>query len=335
MDSFARLPSRDRREAFEELARRRQIEFTMVEKDFWVCWVLKSIFDLPHGHPTMTFKGGTSLSKAYGLIDRFSEDIDVVTDPGFFIAQGIATPEEAGISRPQRKKRMAELDVACGSYIKGLLLNELRKQFAFRLDSSDDWSIGLDPTDPHALLFAYPRSNPEHEEHPYVRRFVKIELGWRAKSAPSETRSIEPYLADIPFALQNPIVACNVLAPDRTFWEKVTALHAESFRDGTKPFFARHYSDVATMLQTRTGKNASYDLAMLEDVRAFKEVYYYSAWAHYDLAKPGSLVVVPNAKKLRDLAGDYNGMEQMFLHDPPSFDWVVEQLRSFEAEINK
>jgi len=134
--------------------------------------------------------------------------------------------------------------------------------------------------------------------------------------------------------LEEPQIAASVLVPDRTFWEKVTALHAESFRAKPKQFFSRHYSDVASMLRTRIGQDASRDLAMLEDVRVFKDVYYYVARARYDLAKPGTLVVVPDEDRTRELAIDYRNMRQMFLSDPPPFSQVVEQLRAFEEQVN-
>ncbi len=134
--------------------------------------------------------------------------------------------------------------------------------------------------------------------------------------------------------LECPQIVCSVLSPDRTFWEKVTALHAESFRETTSRFFSRHYSDVAAMLQTQIGKSAARDFSMLENVRVFKDVYYHVAWAHYDLAKPGTLIVVPNNQKLRELASDYRSMQEMFLTDPPTFDWVVEQLQTFERQAN-
>lgn len=286
----------------------------------------------------MTFKGGTSLSKAYGLIDRFSEDIDVAIKPGFFIAQGFDDPEEPGLSKPQRDRRRRALDVACAGYIGDPLLAELQTQFSTRLASTDGWSIDVDPTDSNALLFQYRQSNPQLDYSSVLGGvkigIVKIELGWRAKTDPQEPRTIVPFLAEIPMLLRSPQVICNVLAPGRTFWEKVTALHAESFRGETKRFFSRHYSDVAAMLQTQIGKTASRDLAMLDDVRIFKDVYYHSGWARYDLARPGSLAIVPSREKLRDLAGDYRGMRQMFLSHPPSFDWVIDQLRAFESEVN-
>ncbi len=73
---------------------------------------------------------------------------------------------------------------------------------------------------------------------------------------------------------------------------------------------------------------------MLEDVRAFKELYYYAAWARYDLAKPGTLVVVPNSSLVREIALDYRSMRQMFLQEPPSFDSIVDRLRTFERQVN-
>jgi hypothetical protein len=333
MDSFARLPASDSREIIQERAAQMDVDFTIVEKDFWVCWTLKSLFDLPPGNATMTFKGGTSLSKAYGLIERFSEDIDVVTNAQLFIAQGLADPEEPGISKTRREDRMRVLDDACANYIGDRLAATLRAQFVARLGVVEGWNITLDSSDRNALLFEYPKSDPDRV-HSYIRGVVKIELGWRAKTAPSELKAVVPYLAEVPLLLQEPQVICNVLVPDRTFWEKVTALHAESFREKPRRFFSRHYSDVAVMLQTQVGTFASRDLAMLEDVRAFKDAYYPAAWARYDLAKPGSLVVVPGLEMLREIASDYRSMRQMFLIDPPSFDWVVEQLRAFEGEVN-
>ncbi len=309
------------------------VDFTIVEKDFWVCWILKSLFALPGEQPKLTFKGGTSLSKAYGIIDRFSEDIDVVTDPQFFTDRGIADPEERDITNSQREKHMERLDTACAAYIGEQLLPLLRAQIAERLGGDQGWDLLLDSSDPNTLLFHYPKSDPGRA-YGYLRDTVKIELGWRAKSAPSELRNIEPYLAGIPMLLNESQLACTVLSPDRTFWEKVTALHAESFRDKPKQFFSRHYSDVAAMLRTRIGLEASCDLSMLDDVRVFKSIYYHAAWAHYDLAVPGSLVIVPGSTRIREFEADYRDMQQMFLHEPPPFGAVIQQLAEFEANIN-
>ncbi len=333
MDRFARFSAQERREIIQERASQMRVDFTIVEKDFWLCWTLKALFGLPSGNPALTFKGGTSLSKAYGIIDRFSEDIDVVIDPQFFIDQGIADPEDHDITSSQREKRMAHLDAECAKYIGEQLLSLLRSKIAERLGGDQGWDLLVDSSDPNTLLFHYPKSDPGRT-YGYLRDTVKIELGWRAKSAPSELRKIEPYLADVPMLLSESQLVCTVLRPERTFWEKVTALHAESFRDKPKQFFSRHYSDVAAILRTRIGLEASRDLSMLDDVRLFKSIYYHAAWAHYDLAVPGSLVIVPGSARIRELEADYRDMQQMFLHEPPSFGAVIQQLAELEAKIN-
>lgn len=114
------------------------VDFTIVEKDFWVCWTLKTLFELPPGNPSLTFKGGTSLSKAYGIIDRFSEDIDVAADPQFFIDRGFADPEEHDVTKTQREKRIERLDAG---YIARQLLPLLRVQFAERLGDEKGWDL--------------------------------------------------------------------------------------------------------------------------------------------------------------------------------------------------
>lgn len=335
MDDFATLASSERREIIAEAAIGMNREFTIVEKDFWVCWTLRSLFSLPSQHAGMVFKGGTSLSKAYGLIQRFSEDIDVVTDVNFYLAHGAGDPDTAQ-SRTQQLERMAVLDVACAKYVGGDLMDELRWQFAARLGTREGWELSIDPGDrySHTLLFRYPVSAPDIE-HPYIRGLVKIELGWRSTTTPAETRTFKPYLAEhFPVLMKSPDVRCAALLPTRTFWEKVTALHAESFRDEVPLFFSRHYSDVGEIFQTNLGESAARDLATLDDVRAFKQRYYPAAWARYDLAVPGSLAIVPSNAKIRALISDYREMRMMFLREPPAFEEVLAHLRALEKLVN-
>ena len=310
-------------------------EFTIVEKDFRVCWTLRSLFSLPTGHAPMVFKGGTALSKAFELIQRFSEDIDVVTDVNFYLARGVADPETAP-SRTQQLERMAVLDLACADYISGALMTELRRQFVERLGTDAGWSLLIDPDDryAHTLFFRYPISAPDIE-HPYIRGLVKIELGWRSATTPAETRTFKPYVAEhFPDLMENADVHCKALSPARTFWEKVTALHAASFRDEVPHFFSRHYSDVAAVFQTDLGKAASRELTMLDDVREFKQLYYPVAWARYDLAVPGTLAIVPSDGKMRAIASDYRDMRMMFFREPPPFVELTEQLRALQNQIN-
>lgn len=165
-------------------------------------------------------------------------------------------------------------------------MNVLRERFTDHLGTREGWELSVDPDDRyrHTLLFRYPTSAPEIE-HTYIRGRVKIELGWRSSTEPVEVRTFKPCIADrFSDLMEHPDATCTVLSPARTFWEKATALHAESFRDIVPHFFSRHYSDVASMFRADIGKTASRDLAMLGDVREFKQCYYPAAWARYDLA---------------------------------------------------
>ncbi len=333
MEDFTGLKPSERRDIIAEAATGMGLDFTIVEKDFWVCWTLQSLFSLASGHAPMVFKGGTSLSKAYALIQRFSEDIDVVTAVDFYLERGIADPEDAP-SKTQQIQRMKDLDVACAAYIGGELAGALRQLFAERLGTDTGWELSVDPGDHHTLLFRYPATASDII-HQYIRERVKIELGWRASTMPNETRTFQSYVAErFPRVMATPDVTCTVLSPSRTFWEKVTALHAESFREEEPRFFSRHYSDVAEIFQTDVGRAASKDFAMLQRVREFKQRYYPSAWAHYDRAVPGSLTVVPSDDKLRTLASDYRAMRMMFFREPPPFEEVVAQLRALQQQIN-
>lgn len=335
MDDFARFAPAERRDIINEAAIAMGVDFTIVEKDFWVCWTLRSLFTLSAQHAPLVFKGGTSLSKAHGLIQRFSEDIDIVTAVDFYLARGLADPESAP-NRTQQLIRMDALDAACAGYIGDELNAALRELFANRLGTDEGWQLLVDPDDryAHTLLFHYPTSAPEIA-HTYIRERVKIELGWRSATTPVETRTFKPYIAErFPDLMQHPDVTCTVLSPGRTFWEKVTALHAESFRDVVPHFYSRHYSDVGAMLQNSIGEAASRDLATLDDVRQYKDRYYATAWARNDLAVPGSLSIVPSAAKMRALATDYRDMRMMFFREPPAFELVIKQLRALQEQVN-
>jgi len=157
MDQFATTPPEERRDIFNEVAvRLGGVDFTIAEKDFWVCWTLSILFGLGADHPNLVFKGGTSLSKAYGIINRFSEDIDIVTAVDYFIERGADDPED-DVSGSERHRRLSRLDEACTKYVSDVLRAELHAQFAERLGTTG-WELHIDAEERHGhtLLFKYP-----------------------------------------------------------------------------------------------------------------------------------------------------------------------------------
>ncbi len=180
MDGFLEKPQELRRRICEEAEAKMNLPAVSLEKDFWVCWILRKLYSIPEWSQNLTFKGGTSLSKCWDLINRFSEDIDIVIDKGFLGFGGSDSPEEAP-SNKQKKKRLADLKNVTHKRIHEELSPLLREKIESALQGSDTWkltaaSITEDP-DEQTLLFRYPSVLDGGES--YIRRVVKIEMGAR------------------------------------------------------------------------------------------------------------------------------------------------------------
>src|SRR5213596_678725 len=213
MDDFVNLNPEERRIFFEGTATPRNIQAQIVEKDFWVCWTLRELFRLPAFGEHLIFKGGTSLSKVFKVIERFSEDIDVSIDRGW-LGFGGANEPEAGASNKEKQRRIEALKIACQQKISSALQPALDKAIKRKVQANEKWSLRADDEDPdqQTLMFDYPSSfTPDAAG--YIRRVVKIEMGARADHWPSETKTISPYVAEqFPQGFKAPSCALKVLS---------------------------------------------------------------------------------------------------------------------------
>jgi hypothetical protein len=135
-----------------------------------------------------------------------------------------------------------------------------------------------------------------------------------------------------------PDVAVTSLLAKRTFWEKATILHAEYHRPAEKALpdrYSRHYYDLAMLAQSPVRGEALADLALLDQVVRHKETFYPSGWARYDLARVGSLRLVPPDERRAALERDYRSMRVMIFGEPPTFDSIIETLAALEKQINE
>lgn len=203
--AFFDLPANERRLYIEQAAVRWNISPVILEKDFWVCWLLAVLFESEFAG-SLVFKGGTSLSKVFGVIERFSEDIDLSLSPAFL------NLPEAGASRNQANKWMAKAAAACGSSVQSQIQPVMETAVRSVLGGvAKEWFEFL--TDPNTnspvLLFHYPSSQPAGFE--YLKRSVKLEFGSLTDQKPTARHLIRPWIAEIlPDAF--PDWRCEVIA---------------------------------------------------------------------------------------------------------------------------
>ncbi len=324
MERIALLTARDRSELFLESATRKGTTPAVVEKDFWVTWVLKRIFQESDLAQVLMFKGGTSLSKVYHLIERFSEDIDLILD--WRVLSG-----EDPLAKRSRTKQ-ARLNTTLNEQAQQYIGGELLRLVEVALDGV--CVCRVDTADPHVIDINYPAAFPDD----YLRPEVRLEIGPLASWLPYEERRISCYAAEaFPDVFEQRECAVKVIKAERTFWEKATILHQEAHRpekNPQPPRYSRHYYDLAKMAQSPVKRSALEDTGLLASVVEFKQRFYPRGWARYELAQPGTLKLVPEGHVLASVRSDYRAMENMIFGAILDFDEILAVLQGLQAEIN-
>ncbi len=325
MNRFASLSDEKRSFYVQQAADRLGLPPASVEKDFWVCWTLAKLFASALLAPKILFKGGTSLSKVFGLIRRFSEDIDLVLDWNEVVW------EDPNLARSKTRQDGFNNEVNDRSrcYIRETFLPEVRQLI-------DGYcSADVEEGSPDVIDIRYPSMFSDR----YLRPEIRLEIGPLAQWIPNARYEIRPYVVEaFPHLFDEP--GCYVMAvkAERTFWEKVTILHCEAFRSAEKPLpsrYSRHYYDLAMMAEAPAVLSAALgDLALLHSVVEFKKKFYPRAWAHYELARPGTMRLLPPEHNLKALADDYKQMQVMLFGLVPSFDDLMQDLGKLENQIN-
>jgi len=160
----------------------------VIEKDLWVCWTLARLHEI-EGMPKLTFKGGTSLSKVYGLIDRFSEDIDLTFSRDGWGFDDDRNPLREGLGKNKRAKLIKEIAKRAEATVRDVVVPGLRGACESRLPS--EWAVDIDEEDPQAVLFTFPTTGRDYD---YGQPIVKIGFGARGDPWPTTTSTIRPYI---------------------------------------------------------------------------------------------------------------------------------------------
>lgn len=338
MKAFLALPAERRRNAFLQMEQEMGLQAFSVEKDFWVCWTLRELFGLSGVGEHLTFKGGTSLSKAWGLIERFSEDIDLIVAKEALGFGGDAAPDKAR-SNKQRKLRLENLQGACRDWVQSTLRPALEARVAEMLGPTG-WSLEVDANiaDGQCLLFSYP-SVLSAQSTGYVSPWVKLELGARSDDWPHVERSLIPYVLERFSVLDREGASTvRVLAAERTFWEKACLLHEETFRPADKPRplrLARHYYDLWCLLRAGVGERALADPILFARVVEHRKVFFRYTWVDYETHRRGSFRLLPADEDIRAWKADYEAMRgAMFFEEAPPFEEILTVVAEFEKIFN-
>ncbi len=338
MHNFAATDPNARADAIQETAARRSLHPIAVEKDFWVCWVLRELFRLPGVGDRLMFKGGTSLSKAYGAIERFSEDIDLSIHPEIF---GLNLADEwPELTKSQRDNRIRKLKRKTREFVNSKVVPQLRAALERQLPDGE-WTVeeGDAERDLCPIHFHYPRALSEQTQLAYAKPYVLIELTARAEHEPTENKAIASYVAqEFPKLVTDGTFEVSVLAAKRTFWEKVTILHAESTRpedEALPPRLARHAYDLFQLQQCGIAEAAFESAHLLKRVCDHKAAFYPQVRVDYDAACTGALQIVPNEPRIGAFRRDYADMKDFFFGPSPSIDEIIAALQSIQNRANE
>lgn len=339
MYDFVKLSKTERSQAFRIASQKLGYPAYVIEKDFWVTYILDMLFNRLALNHRILFKGGTSLSKCFKLIDRFSEDVDLslnMEDLGFGgdKAPHIVAQQE---SKSAAKRAIEALQKSGEEFVRNTLIVLLQEAIKNDLPKADKWSLTLDVQNFENLLFYYPKSLEDDEYgNKYVKPVVLIETGTKSEHMPIQEVEITTLLQEaIGEIISNTTV--KVLSPKRTFWEKVTLLHAENNInrvERVKERLSRHIYDVVMLSRSDVGKEAIKDLELLEIVAKHKAFYFRSNSARYDEAKPGTLKIAPHGELLKAFYDDYRKMRNMFSGEVVKFDILIQELQTIESKIN-
>jgi hypothetical protein len=332
-------PQRDRLDLFLATANRLGTPIGNVEKDFWVCWTLNALYhERPANEPRLLFKGGTSLSKAYGLIDRFSEDIDITV---FRDDLGEAVSLET-LETLSNKKRRAQLDAirdSCRTYITGPLYQFLDSQLAE--STSGRGRVELDPADPdgQTLLLWYPEAEPRDDA--YVRPAVRVESGAKSALDPNQPVLITPYVAAEAPELALSVAGVTTIEAGRTFWDKVVIAHGlrrwyerRGILRQAGQRVSRHYYDLHCLFASAAGRVALAESHLGIDCVRHARMFFDRP--DYDLASagPGSFALAPIGGMIDALGRDYDSMKAMIFGPVPAFAEILTSVQEIERIAN-
>ena len=305
MQQILKLSNSRKNILFETVAREMQVSTTIIEKDFWVCVVLNYLLNESKYKDYFIFKGGTSLSKCYDVIKRFSEDVDLILK---WDKIGFSDSEVYEARSKNKDNKFEILMNEKGSiFIQNELKQDLIENFANKING-----IFIENSDVDSMILNI--KYPTMSKDDYIAPSIKLEIGPVAAKTPTEIRYIEPYCYKSFNVSNKEPFKVEIVSIERTFWEKVLILYAERNRPIEKRMplrYSRHYYDVYMIYKSNYFSRVLNNIALFEEVKRFKSKYYRSSWSNLEECSFQNLYIIPNQERIIEVASDYEKMKDM------------------------
>ncbi|MBX2980552.1 MAG: nucleotidyl transferase AbiEii/AbiGii toxin family protein [Flavobacteriales bacterium] len=316
--------------------RKLKLSIGSIEKDVYVCLFLEKVMTLPGIGEHLTFKGGTSLSKAHKITERFSEDVDLVMDRTALGLSDDAIPGPQHSSR-QQKERAKKIAKACRTWTADVLLPAMRKALEPELPNGT-WSLDLNvDTDNHetVISFRYPRSITTGGQ--YILEHVKVDLVAKADAWPVTVMPVRAYVNELyPEELGDGAFPVRTLEAERTLIEKALLLHEVLIQrpDGPRPRLARHYFDLYFLHRAGVTAKAITRTDLYAAVVQQRSIYYRYPGVDYDALLLNGFTIIPEGAARDAWQHDYEGMQSdMFYGEVPAFEDILTALEKLQDDF--
>ncbi|MCP1835730.1 hypothetical protein J2R76_004070 [Bradyrhizobium sp. USDA 4532] len=303
----------------------------LLEKDIWAVWALQGLFDSELGEH-LVFKGGTSLSKGYDVIERFSEDIDLTYDIRRIIPELATGDPPIPASRTQADKWTKLARERLTAWVKDKTLPVLQKHAA---------ATGVDVTFRGENDVIYVDYEKLTQGFDYVPPWIKLEFGARSTGEPSETREITCDAAKSLPELEFPVATPKIMLPKRTVWEKATAVHVLCAQGIAGDRVSRHWYDLVKLDDKGFAQAAFDDKVLAQEVADWKSKFFREKdrdgnVIDYHAAVSGKLQLVPDEKMRKDLEADYQKTIDagLLLGEPEPFEQLMKRCEALQRRAN-
>ena len=318
---LANLPNPDLKDIFLQVSMEMGIPPALVEKDFWVSFLLKYLYQDSPWKEKILFKGGTCLSKCYEAIHRFSEDIDLLLDWRI-----LGYPYTGPAIENTRKKQEKSNEILLDKTMR-FVTEELYPKMKNDLNKILDKGFDLTVSDTN-VIFKYPSSlNPQ-----YIKNEILMEIGPRGIWGNSTSKTITSYVCQhLPELCEERIVV-HAISLDRAFCEKLLILHTVACKEKLPERYSRHYYDVASIC--RCGQLPVVTIQLIEECTRFKSRFFPGTANGYESVLEGSMKLIPPESIRSELDRDYRAMSVMIFGIPPSLDEIIDIISEYETNLS-